>query len=244
MDCFPGPALVVDELGGVRAANDAAAAIWGLRHGDPKRIAVWRPPDEILQPLAEALRQGQAYLPLDFRHVVSLRACQQERFFLPRIVPLFGERHYPLGGVVVFDDVTRFRLLDEMQRDFIAAVSHESRTPLTSIRLAVYLLLQDNVGELNARQAELLAEIRDNAERLLAMIEDMLNHSLRLEHGRSSDPARRVTGNQLLQSMALAIKELARKSNTAVVLEAEAGRLTTQLQVGQAVDAVYRLLRA
>ena len=85
---------------------------------------------------------------------------------------------------MVLEDVTRFRLLDEVKSNLVATVSHELKTPLTSIRLVLHLLLEENAGPLAPKQLELLVDARDNAERLLAMINNLLDLA-RLEQGRS-----------------------------------------------------------
>jgi signal transduction histidine kinase len=86
---------------------------------------------------------------------------------------------------VVLDDVTRFRLLDQIKSDLVATVSHELKTPLTSVRLVLHLLLEETVGPLTPKQAELLIDARDNAERLLNMIEHLLALA-RLEAGQAA----------------------------------------------------------
>jgi signal transduction histidine kinase len=75
---------------------------------------------------------------------------------------------------VVLNDVTRFRLLDQFKSDLVATVSHELKTPLTAVRLAVHVLLEEAVGPLTPKQTELLIDARDNAERLLALIDQLL----------------------------------------------------------------------
>jgi NtrC-family two-component system sensor histidine kinase KinB len=56
----------------------------------------------------------------------------------------------------------------------VATVSHELKTPLTSVRLAVHVLLEEAVGPLTPKQTELLVDARDNAERLLTLIDHLL----------------------------------------------------------------------
>src|SRR4029077_16021866 len=58
--------------------------------------------------------------------------------------------------------------------DLVATVSHELKTPLTAVRLAGHVLLEEGVGPLTAKQTELLVDARDNAERLLTLIEQLL----------------------------------------------------------------------
>src|SRR4029079_7627137 len=79
-----------------------------------------------------------------------------------------------LGAAVVLSDVTRFQMLDQFKSDLVATVSHALKTPLTAVRLAVHVLLEEAVGPLTAKQTELLIDARDSAERLLALIEQLL----------------------------------------------------------------------
>ena len=81
-----------------------------------------------------------------------------------------------IGAVVVLNDVTRFRQLENMRRDFVANVSHELKTPITSIKGFVETLL-DGAME-NPQDAErFLHIIAKQAERLNAIIEDLLRLS-------------------------------------------------------------------
>ena len=53
-------------------------------------------------------------------------------------------------------DVTKFRLVDQLKSDMVSTVSHELKTPLTGLQMAVHLLLEEIVGPLNVKQTELL----------------------------------------------------------------------------------------
>src|SRR5262249_28050096 len=87
-----------------------------------------------------------------------------------------------LGAAVVLQDVTKFRLLDQLKSDMVATVSHELKTPLTSVQMAVHLLLEEVIGALNPKQVELLLAARQDADRLLAMVNDLLDLT-RIEQG-------------------------------------------------------------
>ena len=81
----------------------------------------------------------------------------------------------PFGVVVALQDVTRFRMADDVKTNWIATVSHELKTPLTSMQMAVYLLLEEKVGVLNTKQTELLVAARINSDRLFEMVENLLD---------------------------------------------------------------------
>src|SRR5262249_10173486 len=96
------------------------------------------------------------------------------RTYLPQVRPIRDPEGNTLGAAVVLADVTRFRLLDQFKSDLVATVSHELKTPLTAVRLAVHVLLEETVGSLTPKQTELLVDARDSAERLLNLIEQLL----------------------------------------------------------------------
>ncbi len=79
-------------------------------------------------------------------------------------------------------DVTRLRRIDEVKTGLISTVSHELKTPLTSIRLAIHVLLSEKLGPLSPKQTELLATARQDSDRLYRVIEDLLDIS-RIESG-------------------------------------------------------------
>ena len=108
----------------------------------------------------------------------------QLKYFLPHAVPIVDAPGSRLLGVtLVLGDVTNLRKLDEMKSGLLSVVSHELKTPLTSIRMASHLLLEERVGSLNNKQTELLLAARDDADRLQTIIEDLLDMG-RLESGR------------------------------------------------------------
>jgi signal transduction histidine kinase len=107
----------------------------------------------------------------------------QVKYFLPHAVPICDSDKRLLGVTLVLADVTNLRRLDEMKSGLLSVVSHELKTPLTSIRMAAHLLLEERVGPLNAKQMELLIASRDDGDRLQKIIEDRLDMG-RLESGR------------------------------------------------------------
>ena len=186
IDSFPDPVLVIDPQQHVEMANPVARRLLGVRPREEGKvaIAVWEPPQPLREPLADVLKNQREYLPDGFDKAIMLQLDEQMHSFLPRIMPIRDSAGATLGAAVLLEDVTRFRLLDEVKSNLVATVSHELKTPLTSIRLVLHLLLEENVGPLLPKQLELLVDARDNAERLLVMINNLLDLA-RLEQGRT-----------------------------------------------------------
>ena len=88
-----------------------------------------------------------------------------------------------LGRLYVFRDVTHEREVDRMKTEFVSLVSHELRTPLTSIKGFTEMVLDGDAGEVNEEVAEYLGIVYSNAERLVALVNDLLDLS-RIESGR------------------------------------------------------------
>ncbi|HXD78303.1 MAG TPA: ATP-binding protein [Puia sp.] len=82
-----------------------------------------------------------------------------------------------IGQVLVLRNITPFHELNEAKTNFIATVSHELKTPISSIKMSAKLLTDLRVGELNAEQRELIQSITDDSDRLLKLTGELLNMS-------------------------------------------------------------------
>jgi signal transduction histidine kinase len=184
-------------------ANPAARRVLGaMPPAEGKESAVlWQPPEPLRQPLDEVLHNHREYLPEGFEKAIFVQIGEEPHSFLPRILPIRAPDGATLGAAILLEDVTRFRLLDEVKSNLVATVSHELKTPLTSIRLVLHLLLEEQVGALTPKQTELLVDARDNAERLLVMINNLLDLA-RLEQGRSQLRLRPEQPRELLEAAA------------------------------------------
>lgn len=101
----------------------------------------------------------------------------REYFFQPIVVPIpVGlERREPTGVALILKDVTQVHEQQEMKRDVVSTVSHQLKTPLTSLRMSIHLLLEERIGYLNEKQIELLMAARDDSERLVNILDDLLD---------------------------------------------------------------------
>jgi signal transduction histidine kinase len=106
------------------------------------------------------------------------------RYFRPRRTVIIDEQKNVQGVVFMLQDVTRFKNLDQLKSEFITTVSHEFRTPLTSINMSIDILSQELLGPVNERQRDLVAAAKDDCERLRKLVKELLDLS-RLESGKS-----------------------------------------------------------
>lgn len=132
-------------------------------------------PPVIYEHIDRVLRTRQNYLPGNLKDALKLRIDNEDKFFLPRILLLLDARGDTFGVAVVLEDVTHQRLLDDVKTNILSTVSHELKTPLTSVRMALHLLLEKSVGPLNSPQFELLSTAKEDSERLLRTLNNLLD---------------------------------------------------------------------
>jgi signal transduction histidine kinase len=103
--------------------------------------------------------------------------------YRPKVARILDSEGFLFGVLMLLQDVTQFTELDRMKSDFIATLSHEFRTPVTSINMSVDILNQGLLGPLNDRQKELIASAREDCFRLSKLARELLQLS-KLESGR------------------------------------------------------------
>ena len=183
LECLLDPVVVFDREGGVRLANEAAEEAFGLRTGSAEelRAAGVQVPVELGEARDRVLATTAPVLPRSLSEAMRWRARrgeERDRYYLVRAAPLAvapPRAEADRCAIVVAQDVTRFHRIDELKSDMVATVSHEFKTPLTSLRMATHLLLEPGTGPLTASQQELVTTARDDTERLRAMVEDLLD---------------------------------------------------------------------
>jgi PAS domain S-box-containing protein len=223
IDSFPDPVIVVDSEGQVEMANPAARRLLGvIPRREGLHSAAWHPPSPLSDPLTQALRGVQDYLPEGFDKTILLGSNGRERAVLPRIVTIRDPYGRTLGAAVVLQDVTRLRLLDQVKSNLLATASHELKTPLTSIRLIVHLLLEETTGPLTPKQMELLLDARENCERLLDMVNNLLDLA-RLEQGWRQLDVRPESPESLLRSAAETSRPRAEDKGVDITLDIPTG---------------------
>jgi two-component system, NtrC family, sensor histidine kinase KinB len=179
LSAFPDAILAFSPDGRVTFNNPAANRLLRNLAGNGAGL-----PASVLAQVEQLFKGGPDYLPESLEKAIIVRLDDQEKFLLPRVIGMRDEGDRLFGAAVVLQDVTRFRLLDEVKSNLVSTVSHELKTPLTSVRMGLHLLLEERIGPLNAKQTELLLAAREESERLLRMINDLLDIA-KLESGRA-----------------------------------------------------------
>ena len=138
--------------------------------------------------------------PRGFESLVRVTDDDSERSFLPKPVAIRDREGRLIGLTVVLADVTDLKRLDEMKNNLLSLVAHELKTPLTSMRMVLHLLVEGRIGALSDKQHELVVAARDDSDRLHQIIENLM------------DMARIESGKVLMETRPVAVSELVRAS--------------------------------
>jgi signal transduction histidine kinase len=125
----------------------------------------------ILSPLLAGERQAE-------RDLGELRfeLDGEERTYRPRVVTVRGADGSVLGYLLLFWDVTEQRRFEESRRRFISMLSHQLKTPMTSLSMAVNLL-RERLGDGSAAQGELMSIAAESCNSLSSLISDLIEAS-------------------------------------------------------------------
>lgn len=109
--------------------------------------------------------------------VISFQ-INHDTYFFNAIVTVVNDKEDKTNAIVVLlKNITEYKQLEKVRTDFIATISHEFKTPLTSIMMGVGLILEKNVGDINKKQEELLDTIKEEVEKLTDLVSDLLKLS-------------------------------------------------------------------
>ena len=224
----------VDSAGHIDFVNSAAARM--IERPEPELIG--RGVHEMLHPAAfghlcdsdcatrRAIATGESTSGQDVYHHGNGRGFPVEFSLMPMI-----EDGAPVGSVLSFRDISQRYALDHMKDEFISTVSHELRTPLTSIRGALGLLSAGLLGGVNEKASNLLRIALANSERLVRLINDILDLE-RMQSGRAPLAFRRIALADVARQAIETIQPMADAGNirissdfAPISIEADADRL-------------------
>ncbi|GAB4299808.1 MAG: hypothetical protein Fur0025_39070 [Oscillatoriaceae cyanobacterium] len=181
----------------------------------------WAPHLSIQEsPIYEALKNGH------LTHATDQLFYRQDGTTFPveYISTPIHEQGKIVGAVVTFKDITERQAIERMKDEFISVVSHELRTPLTSLRGALGLLTGDILNAQPQRQARMLEIAISNTERLVRLINDILDLE-RIQSGAESMQRESCNAADLMLQAAEALMPVAQKARVTVCVEPVSVRL-------------------
>ena len=206
--------IAVDHKERIILLNPAARNFFAISEEKPekKKINQVLKHKDILEFIRHALHR-KAYLEQE----VTIQEFAK-RYFRFSSAPLLAENGQNLGVLIVVNDVTKLIRLDRMRQDFVANVSHELKTPITTITGYVETLRDENLDEATRRR--FLDVIARNSDRMNAIINDLLQLS-RLEHGGDQMEKHPQRLHPILKEAVATFQKAAEKKNITLTLNSD-----------------------
>lgn len=149
----------------------------------------------------------------------------KEGFFNKDILDVTNN-HEVIGQVIVLRNITIFHELNEAKTNFIATVSHELKTPISSIKMSTVLLDDERTGKLTEDQKQLVNSIGDDADRLLKITSELINM------------AQVETGNIQFNLQPTAIASVIDDALDAVQIQAQQKNISIKAELPSAVPLI------
>ena len=237
IESFPSGVVVTDPKGRVMLMNPAFRQLLGLDNNVKagNRIEDYLP-DENLCRLVLEISQGKH---VDFDDIPNYEfPLPGEKYFMARGQPVLGEKKECLGAVLNIVDISAMKLLDNLKSEFVAKVSHELRSPLSTIHEQLALVIKDMVGEDFAQDHHILDRAREKTKGLISLIGDLLDLS-RIEEGIICHEPQSIRLEEILKNIIEFLKTSAQKKNQSLTLLLPQDKLPELIADPIALESIF-----
>ncbi len=140
-------------------------------------------------------------------------------YYFNVIVTLIKDNTSSINGIIVlFQNVTHLKQLEKVKAEFISTISHEFKTPLTSIMMGTSLIEDENIGMLNDQQQQIIATIKEDGERLSELVTNLLQLS-RIEWSKSLFSMRTCSILGIIEQAVKGFYDIATNKDVAIYLD-------------------------
>ena len=179
IDNMHDPVIGIDENKKVLFVNDEALKITGLKKENfvGKLIQDVAVVNDLVRNIIKEIIEGNNR---NASETMKIYADGKESYFEKEIIDInvvpTGEKESQfIGQVIMLRNITPFKELDLAKTNFLGTVSHEFKTPISSIQMGLQLLENDQIGSLNDEQKNLISGIKEDSDRLLKITGELLN---------------------------------------------------------------------
>jgi two-component system phosphate regulon sensor histidine kinase PhoR len=202
------------------------------------------PPDSVGAPLLETVRNPGVDqvvgATLERREPVQREVIVGDRHLQINAVPMGTDNSEIAGAVVLFHDITEFKRLDDMRRDFVANVSHELRTPLSILRGYIETLLES--GQTSRPELRrILGVMERHSQRLGLLLEDLLSLA-KLESANPNLEFATVRLDELCLNIARDWEKKFAEKNLHAIVDLAPGLPSVRADASRIQEILYNLL--
>ena len=164
----------------------------------------------------------------------------EERILDVHIAPYYSQGWQQRGAIIVLHDITDIRRLEKMRSEFVANVSHELKTPITSVKGFAETLLSGDVPD-EATAKQFMQIIYDESERLNRLITDLLELS-KIEKQAMPLNITEVNLNEIIGNSTQTISKFARDKNITLHLPSDENPIYVEADVDRLGQIVLNLV--
>ena len=183
------PVIGLDEAKKIIFINDEALKVTGLNHEETigKKAQDIAANNDLIRTLIRDLGLPAALTGQKENNLIKIFANGKESFFNKEmirieIIPTGEKTSRYIGDVILLQNITPFKELDAAKTNFISTVSHELKTPISSMMMSLQLLENEHTGLTNESQKQLIQSLKEDASRLLKITGELL-HMTKVETG-------------------------------------------------------------
>lgn len=207
---FKDAIIGIDESKHVLFANPVALNILGVAEADV--IGKYAADVAVYNDLFRALLQTE-----DKDKLLKIFVDNKESFFTKESLDIMNEEE-KIGQVIILRNITRFQELDVAKTNFIATISHELKTPISSIKMSLMLMEDERIGHLNEEQKKLIANIKDDSQRLLKITGELLDLA-QVESGNIQLACAKVKPDVIVGQAVKSVQNLADLKNVTIEVQ-------------------------
>lgn len=177
------PLIVLDKNYKIMLINKAGESLFAIKEEEA-----------VNKHFLESIRNGELFNLIseiaskaekeNANQIVQIPGGERDNYFSVIVTPVKDMEASINGFVVLLQNVTALKELERIKADFISTISHEFKTPLTSIMMGTSLMLDGSLGSINEKQRHLLMTMEEDISGLSALVTNLL-HLSRLESGES-----------------------------------------------------------
>ncbi len=175
------PVIGLDENKKIIFVNGEALKIAGLKEEEmigksAQELSVY---NDLIRSLLQEIANSEN-ITIKTKKPLKIFADDKESYFEKEIfnisiIPTGEQNTQLIGYVIILRNITPYKELDFAKTNFIATVSHELKTPISSIKMSLQLLENEKIGSLNVEQKNLIDSVNEDASRLLKITGELLN---------------------------------------------------------------------
>jgi PAS domain S-box-containing protein len=210
------PLIVLDRQYRILLINDVGETVFEVKEADvlEKHFLEGISHSELFAHITEIIETNDA----TNAKLIMIKAEGGDNYFNVLVKAVRDEAGNIHSIVVLLQNITQIKLVEKIKTDFIATVSHEFKTPLTSLMMGLSLLSGEQLGSLSEAQLRTVLAMREDGEALVNLVNDLLEIS-KIDSGKSIFKIQATSLEEIVTSSVRYFKEDANRQGVELLCE-------------------------